>query len=181
MPLYPTMLPFPRGKTYTQGAFDPDDHLTENENLEGFLCSVPNPDYPGEEILLRVVRYVDADGDPLTGAPKVVEFDSGELGREITGYADAAGAVGKPLDPMYNGVTIEANDLVYVIEAGKVTLTKESGVAISEGDLVLSNNAGAITNTGTGCVIGVAVKAAEAAATTVVVDVFPGVSTRKTA
>ena len=164
------ILPFPRGKTYFQGQ-TPDAEA--GADLEGRLFTFVSPEYPGRELTLRVVRYTGSSA--LTVARKICAFASGALGTKSDGYISADGQVGKPIDDAYPvGMTIQPNDLFYVVEAGPCVVGKltGSGMTIADGALVYGDSTGVIDPAASsGHAIGRALGAAGATASTVLVDV----------
>ena len=168
MPAPYPQLPFPRGTTFSQGAYTPT--ATDGSHLEGQMYVVPDENNPGAEKVLRVVR---APAAGMTAARKVVAFST--VGTVASGYANAVGKLGKPLDDAYDvGFAIPGNDLFYVVESGTTTVEKESGALILKFVKCFSNATGGVAPTGGGWLIGLALDNALAADLTVKVYVTPG-------
>lgn len=170
---YP-QLPFPRGKTYSQGVYTPT--ATDGANLEGKRFTVPDERNPGGEKVLMVVRNGNSD---VTVAKKVVGFSA--LGTKALNGAWLAtsGGIGKPIDDAYpDGMTIKAYDLFYVVDEGVALVgkTTDSGSGtISAGDKVYANASGLIDKTvSSGYVVGAAYATAQQSGATVQVMVGPG-------
>ncbi len=179
---YP-QLPFPRGKTYSQGVYTPT--AEDGAHLEGKRFTVPDERNPGGEKVLMVVRN---GGTNVTVANKVVRFAT--LGTKAVdgAYTGTAGAIGKPIDDAYPaGTVIKAHDLFYVVDEGVVQVTKTTGSGsgsgsgsgtgdnIAAGAKVYANADGVIDNTvSTGYVVGAAYATGAYDATSMLVMVGPG-------
>lgn len=131
---YQTTLPFPRGKTACGGVLTAD--ATIFKNLEGKVFEVPDTQHKyGSPVKLRVVR--NASGSAITVTKgKLYKFatGAGETGGQIAGLNTTAGGVCKPIDDAYAAsFSIPANDLFYVVEAGRcdvLTCASTTGAAL---------------------------------------------------
>lgn len=126
-------LPFPRGKTMSDGMTTIGTSTTTQaaywENLCGRVFEVLDERHDadsGDTVKLRVVRnHVTA----LTISHKAVAFTTaeGEWGKYVSGYAAGQGVMAKPMDDVYTaGGTIPCGDLFYVVEAGPCDIMNTS-------------------------------------------------------
>lgn len=176
---YP-QLPFPRGTTYSQGAFTPT--ATDGLQIEGQVYTVWDDDFD-MPVKLRVVRNMTGSTLTLT-AGKLIGFKDGSgtfanLGKHA--YALAAdGEPAKPIDGAYAATaTAAAYDLFYVVEEGPCVVLKiaaSSGQAITAGAKVYgdSSTSKVDATVSSGAAVGRAMEAAESTDTSVDVYVFPG-------
>jgi len=116
-----SVLPFPRSETYSdRGVVTMND--TAYSHLEGMIVTVPDTIHNTlRETKLRVVK--NDSGAAITVGRKMMAFSTtsvGDIGGRVSGIADTAGQVAKPLDDAYIGklTSIPDNDLFYVGEAG---------------------------------------------------------------
>lgn len=181
----PQELPFPRGSTWNQGG---GNGLTLSATLppitlEGRVFEVPDTEHNlGGVVKLRVVR--NDTGSALVVARKFAEFASaaaGDYGRKVDTFpADTAGAVCKPVDDAYAvGLSIAANDLFYVVEAGPCNVTTEaSSVSLAAGAAVATDASGLVNGaaaTEAEFIVGTMDAASEAESTAVLIHVLEGI------
>lgn len=176
---YP-QLPFPRGTTYSQGAFTPT--ATDGLQIEGQVYTVWDDDFD-MPVKLRVVRNMTGSTLTLT-AGQLIGFKDGSgtfanLGKHA--YALAAdGEPAKPIDGAYAATaTAAAYDLFYVVEEGPCVVLKiaaSSGQAITAGAKVYgdSSTSKVDATVSSGAAVGRAMEAAASTDASVDVYVFPG-------
>lgn len=130
------LLPFAVGSTYKDGSKLLTMGSTTAQNLWGTLHRTV--DASGRPQVLRCV-HLEAQ---VTATKTCLAFDSdaGDTGRQASGIAGTAGVVAKPLHPDYDGKTLAANDIVYVVDEGFTTVL--SGAGFTAGDPLATDNAG---------------------------------------
>jgi hypothetical protein len=176
---YSTILPFPRGQTFLDGAYTGDDNTASH--LEGRIYeAVDTVHNTGQMVKLRVVKN-DSAGT-LTVARRCIRFattSDTDWGRRAAGFCTTAGEPGKPIDDAYTvGKVLADDDLFYVVEegfcdlkAGTAVPTISAGVAFQvDGSGYLDDTAPAAGN----CIIGRLTEAATASSTTYTVFVTAG-------
>jgi len=178
---YP-QLPFPRGTTYSQGAFTPT--ATDGLQIEGQVYTVWDDDFD-MPVKLRVVRNMTGSTLTLT-AGKLIGFKDASgtfanLGNHAYSFALAAdGDPAKPIDGAYAATaTAAAYDLFYVVEEGPCVVLKiaaSSTQAITAGAKVYgdSQTSKVDATVSSGAAVGRAMKDAASTADSVDVYVFPG-------
>lgn len=143
-------LPFPRGKTYSDGEGTPDS--TYGAHLIGRVFETYDSQHStAHKVKLRVVRLENAVTIPGTAAAplhKLYAFgtDAKDLGRTLTGTLAGAGVICKPIDDAYAGAKVLAQyDLVYVIEEGPCKITTgATTVNLAQFDSVTSDSVGCV-------------------------------------
>lgn len=146
-----SQLPFPRGDTfYGGGGNGLTLTATMAAHLEGTIYEVPDTVHGlGGKVQLRIVR--NDTGGAITAANKFCEMAAaaaGDYGRRVDTFpANTAGAVCKPLDDAYAaGLSIPANDLFYVVEAGPCSVLVAGAVTTSAaGTAVATTTAGLVS------------------------------------
>jgi len=175
------ILPFPRGKTFSQNADSTKFTLSDQnfKSLEGKTFEVTDTVHgTGEKIKLRVVKN-DSGAAITVAADRLVMFSvtsDTDFGNRVSGYNTVAGGVCKPIDDDYAvGFSIPDDDLFYIIEEGLCDIEAEN-TGISAGNAVASNNTAQVNNAVAAAgeyVVGTA-QEASAASTALLVRVAPG-------
>jgi len=150
-------LPFPRGKTASQGLLTPTG--TYLGNLEGKAFFSEDTEHgTGTPIVVLCVR--NTTGGDITVARTFAELDNTTV-LSVSGAVDVhpnvtAGAVCLPLDDAYIvGATIADDDLFYVGLYGYFSvLTGASVTNLAAGISISSDNAGKIANVSGGSAAG---------------------------
>ncbi len=146
------ILPFPRGKTFSQGNADaiPGSAIG---SVEGAVFYVRDDDLnPGSEqpMVLRAVRYTGTSDYTVGAVGEVVALtESDNLLRTFSAKATSGSKVPRPLDTKYPvGFVIKPGDIVYVIEQGVVSLPSVTGNTYGFGlGIVPSATSGKVTKT----------------------------------
>jgi len=150
-------LPFPRGKTASQGNITPD--ATYAQELEGkFFWSEDTQHATNIPLVVLCVR--NRTGGAITVARKFCEMDittaKSSPSAVDTFPCNTAGAVALPLDDVYVvGSTIASLDLFFVVAYGFCSvLTTASVTNLTAGESIATDNAGLIPNTAGGAAAG---------------------------
>lgn len=148
MPGYEEALQFPRGTTYSDRGLVTMSSTTRDDLL-GKIRNVPDTIHGrGIPVELRYVRLAAA----ITGDKLAVIFDTDEgFGRIVSGYDGTGGGISKPLDELYDGMTLTQYDIVYVVESGPCTVTL--GGTVSAGNYLSTDSASKYIVATTGLVV----------------------------
>lgn len=130
-----SVLPFPRGSTWSDGSGQTLDSTTAND-LTGRLFVAPDTTHgTGMSVILRCVRTntaITVGGSVAAPQHRIYSFDgdSKDWGTEIDAVTGSLGEVGKPLDDAYAGELVIAQyDLLYVVEEGPTKVASSTNTA----------------------------------------------------
>lgn len=140
-------LPFARGETCYGG----DSTLitaADYDRLMGKVYRVMDTECDsgtGRAVYLRIVK--NSSGGTLVGnafGGRGLRPATGETGRAVAGYVNAAGGFGHVMDSAYGTNTVASNDLFYVIDRGPANV-QVGATNLTDSGVVVFDSAGYVT------------------------------------
>ena len=128
-------LPFPVGETYSDGVATRSDTLPAKE-LEGQI--VETVDAANRPLKLRIVKFDTSVATSISNVFYTFNTTSpGDYGRRLTTTKAGQKGFGKPPHYSYNGDKITAQDLLYVVEEGYVSVQAKASHGIAKAGMKL--------------------------------------------
>lgn len=149
-------LPFPLGSTWADGGTAAATDATQLEGKEYVIKStnwaasgVAKPELSGKYKKVRIVRNVTGSALlPKLIAAMKTDGTGYEYLSQVSGYAEAAGTLGFPIDEFLPAAGVANNELFYVVTEGlaKVTSAASGDTTISIGNHVVPSTGGKVVD-----------------------------------